>query len=58
MPDPLSMQHIQEFSIKRGVIFTQTRLISGVVWTVWGNGGAYMPGLERGFKERQEGFLF
>jgi len=31
LPDPLFMQNIQEFSIKQGVIGSETGLILGVV---------------------------
>jgi len=41
------MQFLQEFSIEQGVIFTQTGLILGFVWPLFGNGDRYVPGLER-----------
>jgi hypothetical protein len=50
------MQNIQEFSIKQGVVGSQTGLISGFVWEFSGNGGRSVAGLEE-FQTRKNEFL-
>jgi len=47
LPDPFFMQYIQEFSIKQGVVGSQTGLNMGFVWEFSGNGGRTGPGLRR-----------
>ena len=39
LPDPFFMHYIQEFSIKQGVVGSQTRVNLGFVWIIFGKRG-------------------
>ena len=43
---PLFMQYVQEFSIKQGVVGSQTRVNLSFIWEFSGNRGRISPGLE------------
>ena len=54
LPDPFFMQYIQEFSIKQGVVGSQTRVNSGFVFGIYGKRGPMQLMVGEVFKLKKE----